>query len=259
MLKYIKVILKILPVLIWDYFAWMLRYSLKPSKYDLNKRFLKIQKLIKKVLKAFNVSLDEIDLEKYENSAKNDEARLIVANHISDFDPLIFIALAKRPITVVAKIQILRYPFVNRIIKILEGEFLDRDNLKQSLKVFKSIANKMEKYPNLDWLIFPEGTRNKINVYLPNQFHYGTFKPAMKTNININVFSLLGTQKILDIKCKNKKYPVTLKFDKTFAFDDYKEKSTVELSKEAHKLCLEGVQEIKERNLGLIEKVNQKH
>ena len=117
----------------------------------------------------------------------------------------------------------------------------------------------MEKYPNLDWLIFPEGTRNKINVYLPNQFHYGTFKPAMKTNININVFSLLGTQKILDIKCKNKKYPVTLKFDKTFAFDDYKEKSTVELSKEAHKLCLEGVQEIKERNLGLIEKVNQKH
>ena len=112
----------------------MLRYSLKPSKYDLNKRFLKIQKLIKKVLKAFNVSLDEIDLEKYENSAKTDEARLIVANHISDFDPLIFIAAAKRPLTFVAKIESEKYPLVGRVIKVIDGKFMDRGDLKQSLK-----------------------------------------------------------------------------------------------------------------------------
>ena len=259
MRKYLRVIAKLLPALVWAYISWIFRYSRHPEKYDINLRFKKVQTLIRKVLRAFNVSVNEIDVDKFESTLKEGKPRLIVVNHISDFDPLIFIAIAKRPITVVAKIQILHYPFVNRIIKILEGEFLDRDNLKQSLKVFKSIANKMGKYPNLDWLIFPEGTRNKINVYLPNQFHYGTFKPAMKTCINVNVFSLLGTQKILDIKCKNKKYPVTLKFNKTFTFDDYKEKSTVELSKEAHKMCLEGVQEIKERNLNLIEKANEKH
>ena len=119
-----------------------------PEKYDINTRFKKVQNLIKKVLVAFRVKVEEIDVDKFEASLKENEPRFIVANHISDFDPLIFIALAKRPITVVAKKQILSYPFVARIIKSLSGEFLDRDDLKQSLKVFKSIAKKIEENPS---------------------------------------------------------------------------------------------------------------
>ena len=150
MRKYLRVIAKILPALIWAYFSWIFRYSRHPEKYDINLRFKKVQTLIRKVLRAFNVTVNEIDVDKYDLTLKEGKPHLIVANHISGFDPLIFIALAKRPITFVAKKQILKLPFVGKVVKSLNGEFLDRDDLKQSLKVFKSIAQKMIDIPNLE-------------------------------------------------------------------------------------------------------------
>ena len=60
MFKYVRVVLKILPLLIFEYFAWILPYSINPKKYPFEKRFKKVQKLIIKVIKAFNiVSYDE--------------------------------------------------------------------------------------------------------------------------------------------------------------------------------------------------------
>ena len=54
MFKYVRVVLKILPLLIFEYFAWILPYSINPKKYPFEKRFKKVQKLIIKVIKAFN-------------------------------------------------------------------------------------------------------------------------------------------------------------------------------------------------------------
>ena len=259
MKKYLRVIIRILPALIWAYFSWMIRFSRHPEKYDINTRFKKVQNLIKKVLVAFRVKVEEIDVDKFEASLKENEPRFIVANHISDFDPLIFIALAKRPITVVAKKQILSYPFVARIIKSLGGEFLDRGDLKQSLKVFKSIDKKIEENPNLDWLIFPEGTRNKVNPLDPKPFHYGTFKPAMKTSIGVSVFSLIGTQRILNIKCKNKFNPIILKFNRNYFYEDYKDLKTVDLSTKAYEDCKNGVKSMAEYDKELVLKYNKKN
>ena len=111
MRKYLRVIAKLLPALIWAYFSWILRYSRHPEKYDINLRFKKVQTLIRKVLRAFNVTVNEIDVDKYDLTLKEGKPHLIVANHISGFDPLIFIALAKRPITFVGKKEILKLPF----------------------------------------------------------------------------------------------------------------------------------------------------
>ena len=55
MRKYLKVIIKCLPILVWAYISWIFRYSRHPEKYDLRLRFSKVQSLIRKVLKAFNV------------------------------------------------------------------------------------------------------------------------------------------------------------------------------------------------------------
>ncbi len=257
MIKYLKVIIKILPILLYDYFARLIKYSRHPEKYPLEVRFRRIQTLIIKVLNAFNVKVENFNIEEFYENYNPDKSNLYVANHISDLDPLIFVALSKKPLTFVGKIEIRKYPMVNRVIRALEGEFLDRNDLKQSLRVFKSIEKKMNEKPNLDWLIFPEGTRNRVNPSDTKEFHYGTFKAAMNSKSDINVFSLLGSHRVLDIKCKFKTYPVSLKFNHCYKYEEYSTKKTVELSSEAYKVCRSGVESLVPEDKKLVEKYNK--
>lgn len=258
MKKYLRVIIKCLPLLIWSY-GWIFRYSRHPEKYDLNLRFKKVQNLIKKVLDAFNVRYEKYNFDSLQSNCAIDNPNLFVCNHISDIDPLVFIALANRPIAVVAKKEIKSYPFVGRVITILNGVFLDREDLKQSLRIFKEIGNTMNEIKTMDWLIFPEGTRNKIDPTDTKPFHYGTFKPAMKNMLNINVFSILGSQRALNYKCKNKINPVFIKYNSTLKYDYYKDMKTVELSEEAYKICRAGVQSLIQDDKDLLIKYNKKN
>lgn len=256
MLKYLRVILKCGPMLIYSYFSWILKYSRHPEKYDINLRFNRVQKLLRKILLAFKVSYDEYSLDEF---YKNDKegSRLFVANHLSFIDPVLFIALSKRPLTFVAKKESLKMPFVGKIVKALSGEFLDRADLKQQLKVFMKVQKEMSENKNIDWVIFPEGTRNKEKVEEVHEFKYGSFKPAMKNNRPVYVFSLFGTQRVLDSKDKNKKYPISIKLDKIYTSEDYKNITTVELSKLAHEECQKGVTEIAKENKEILLTLNK--
>lgn len=243
MFKYLKVIVKCLPSLVWAYFAWMIKYSKAPEKYDIKLRYEKVQKLVRKVLRAFNVTLNEINLVDF-NDYKGENNRFIVANHLSDADPLIFLAFSDRPISFVAKKEILKYPFIGKVIKILNGEFIDRGDLKKQLISFKNIQNKANANKGCDWVIFPEGTRNKTDVKEVKDFHYGSFKPAMKNKMEIYDFSIMGSQRILSSKIKDRKYIVSIKLNKVFTPEYYENMSTIDLSKEAHDATQDGVTEL---------------
>ena len=127
------------------------------------------------------------------------------------------------------------------------------------LRVFKNVENKMKEIPDLDWIIFPEGTRNKVNVKEVQEFHYGSFKPAMRNELPIYVFSLLGTQRILDKKCKNKTYIIPLKLNKVISPDEYKNKSTVEVSELSYSLCDEGVKSLIKIDENFVKKFSKKN
>ena len=47
-------------------------------------------------------------------------------------------------------------PFVGKIVKALSGEFLDRADLKQQLKVFMKVQKEMSENKNIDWVILRE-------------------------------------------------------------------------------------------------------
>ena len=244
MKKYFIVICKILPYLIYSYFSWILPYSRHPEKYDVELRFKKAQILIRKVLIAFRTTFNEINFDKFNSEGRKDQSRFIVCNHISDCDPLLFIALSNKPVTFVAKKETRKFLFVGRIIRALGGEFLDRSDLKQELRVFINIRKRMISEPNVDWVIFPEGTRNKTDILNVQEFKNGAFKYAMKAEAPIYIFSILGSQRILDIKCKNKYYPVQIKLNKVITKEDYQNLSTVEVSSISHEACDNGVKEI---------------
>lgn len=259
MWKYFKVVVKVVFPVLFAYFSWMIKYSRHPEKYDLKLRFHKVQKLIRRILKAFNVSIRDIDLEKFNNVEASDKNRFIICNHLTDADPLILIAYAKRPITFVAKKETLKFPFVGRVIKILNGEFIDRQDLKMQLKIFKNVERKMKEIDGLDWIIFPEGTRNKNDVNTVQEFHYGTFKPAMRNKLDIYVLSILGSQRILDKKCNDKCYVIPLKLSKVIKAEEYEAKTTIDVSNEAYEACKEGVLSLVQEDLDLSIKFARKN
>ena len=49
MWKYFKVVIKVLFPIIWAYFSWIIRYSNHPEKYPFDKRWEKVQKIVRKV------------------------------------------------------------------------------------------------------------------------------------------------------------------------------------------------------------------
>lgn len=231
MLKYINVVFNVICPIIYAYFTWMIKYSRNPSKYPLEDRFYKLQKLIQKVLKAFNVKYDAKDYEEFFKN-RSEKPYLLIANHLSDIDPLIFIALSPKPITFVAKLETRKMILIGRCVRMLEGEFIDRNDLKQSLKIMKNIENKLNNNCPYDVMIFPEGTRNKTSeLVLP--YHHGTFRPAYKINANIQCFVIDGEQKILSFKDKSKEYIVTIKKSLSFNEKDYKNKTTNMIAQEA--------------------------
>ncbi|MFA6755095.1 MAG: lysophospholipid acyltransferase family protein [Bacilli bacterium] len=243
MIKYIIAIFTVVPILFFDYFAWILRYSLHPKKYPIEVRFAKVQKLAKQVLKFFRVKVNLETMNKYNDLFINSkESHLIVSNHLSDADPIIFMAYSKRPISFVAKIESKKFLFVGKIVKILDGEFLDRSNIKQQFKVMESIKDKLTYYKGLDFVIFPEGTRNKnpdiINLL---EFKNGAFHPAVKAMAPISVFALYGTNDILSFKSKKHINEIEINYIDTFYYDRYKNYTTYQLADLSSKLIKEAI------------------
>lgn len=254
MWKYFKVVIKVLFPLIFDYFTWILRYSLNPTKYSFEKRFNKVQKIVRKILNAFGVKIKVNNYEEYSENLKNTESLIYVCNHISFIDPLVFIAIAKRPFSIVAKKETKKMVLVGRIVKILEGEFLDREDLKQQLKCFMRVQKNLEE-KNRDYVIFPEGTRSQD--YNMKTFHHGSFRPAFKLKKPIYICSVVGCPKVLDIKDKGKYYPINFNFIEKINYDFYQNKTTNEIAEYAENLIKENINEVRPLNETEYNKINK--
>ncbi len=208
MFKYIVYVIKLLPVLIFDYFAWILPYSRHPKKYPLEKRFAKVQKLVKKVLKALKIDLDIENIELLNDSY----IKVFTPNHQSMADPLIFLALSNKPISFVAKIETKKMPIIGRVMRILEGKFLDRKDLRQQLNLLKEVEKSLINQEQ-SWFIFPEGTRNKdIEHVTINELHPGTYKIVLKSNVPLVPVVIEGTYRVLSTKTHQKRYVVHVSF-----------------------------------------------
>lgn len=259
MRKYLRAIILVGWRIIVAYFAWMIRFSRHPEKYSIEKRFEKIHKLSIKVLKAFGVVYNVKGLNEFYKNKKPGQNTLIVCNHLSDADPIIMMALAKSPLTFVAKKESEKFPFVGKVVKSIDGVFLDRGDLRQEIKQILKVQDMLKNYPNLDIVIFPEGTRNRSPLTDTLDFKHGSFRPAMKEGLDIAVFSVYGSQRILSYKCKNRYNPVELRHIKTFTKDDYKSLSTSEMAVLVHDMVNNSVKELRVEDKELMKKLNKKH
>ena len=133
-----------------------------------------------------------------EENVPKDEAVLYVANHRSMVDIVLTYTRCPGLTGFVAKNSIKKVPALRGWMKRLHCEFLDRDDLKQGMKVILNAISKVKH--GISIFIFPEGTRNRdkedTTSILP--FKDGSFKIAQKTGCKIIPVAITGTNHIFE-------------------------------------------------------------
>ena len=220
----IRTILIMVPKIIWAYFAWIISYYHKMDKIPLEKRYKKVKKIISDADKAFKVDLE---VEGKENIL--DQACCYVANHLSSTDPLIYFQVFDKPVAFLGKVEIQKYPVVGKLLTIGGGRFLKRDDPKQQLKVMMKVQDSLANN-EMNWFVFPEGTRNKDQLANIMRFHRGTFRAPMKAGVPIIPVVNYGAFRLLNTKHSYKSYPMNIKFLKPIYKEEYEGLTTEEVA-----------------------------
>ena len=119
-----------------------------------------------------------------EENVPKDEAVLYIGNHRSFFD--------------ISKQSITKIPVLGLWMKRLHCLFLDRDDIKQGLKVVLAAIDQVKS--GISICVFPEGTRckNKDDLTEVASFKEGTFKIATKSKCKIVPMAIMGTNEIFE-------------------------------------------------------------
>ena len=216
MFHYTKALSRAIPRVLVTYFFYLKKYAKHLDKYPRELRFNKMRNLSKHIVRAFEGEIQVFGLE----NIPTDSNFLMVSNHMSMIDPLPFMVSYEKPLAFVGKIELQKMPMVPAAFKSVEGEYIDRDNLRQSLKVMLRVEDDLKKGEK-SWMIFPEGTRIRDQLLPVQDFHHGTFRPAMKANVPIVPAAIYGTFRLLKSKPQFKKYPVLISFLKPIMPSEY--------------------------------------
>lgn len=124
-----------------------------------------------------------------------DRPVLFIGNHRSYFDILITYINVPGPTGYIAKKEMLRWPLLVNWMRNLHCLFLDRNDIKQGLKIILEAIDKIKS--GISICIFPEGTRNKVNHTFMD-FHEGSFKIAAKTGCPIVPMTIYNSADIFE-------------------------------------------------------------
>lgn len=108
---------------------------------------------------------------------------VFVANHRSYYDIPLMMTQIMGPIPLVSKIEVQKFPIVNKWMELLHCLFLDRKDPRQGMQVINDAAELIGEGHSVG--IFPEGTRYKGEEGEVGTFLAGAFRIASKSSAPI--------------------------------------------------------------------------
>ena len=143
------------------------------------------------------ISGTKVDARGVENIQK-DRAALYVLNHRSIFDIIITYAYMKDRTGFIAKKELSKIPIFSWWVRLGNGLFLDRDDIRQGMKTILTGIEYLK--DGVSMCIFPEGTRNKDNEDLTSlmEFHAGSFKLSEKSGAPVVPVAVYNTAQCLE-------------------------------------------------------------
>ncbi|WP_058486672.1 lysophospholipid acyltransferase family protein [Defluviitalea phaphyphila] len=184
------IIISIFSILFRIYYFIFKRSKSKKEQIAYSYKWL--QRICKGLLKCSGTKLTV----KGQKKIPKDTPILFIANHKSFFDIPILVNAVDIPMSFVGKIQLKKVPVVSFWMKKIGCIFMDRSDIRQSLKAINKGIQQLKEGHSL--LIFPEGTR--IIEENLGEFKKGSLKLATKSNVPIipiyihNAHYILETQ-----------------------------------------------------------------
>lgn len=134
-------------------------------------------------------TIDVVGLEKIPN-----QPVLFASNHQGNFDIPLLLGSIPHPVAFVAKVELQKLPLVSRWMKYMECVFIDRKDMRQSLRTIGSAIEILKSGQSM--VIFPEGTRSKSDEIQP--FKPGSLKMAARAGVKIVPVTIIDSYKIME-------------------------------------------------------------
>lgn len=204
--------------------AWikLCKYAKHTDDYSYEEKYKHIRYILKHVCKSGNINLHVTGLE----NIPEQDGFLMCGNHQGIFDIVAIVDSFERPLAAVLKKELAEIPFLKQVIQCTKSFPMDRDDVRQSMKVIQSTAKELKDGRNM--IIFPEGTRSKMGNQM-GEFHAGSFKCATMAKAPIVPFAFIDSFKVLDQDgCDPLK--VQLHYLQPIFYEEYKDLKTNEIA-----------------------------
>jgi len=119
---------------------------------------------------------------------------LFVSNHQGNFDIPLLIGYIEQPKGFIAKIELKKIPIINRWMEKINCVFIDRDDIRQSVKAIKRGTELLKSGKNM--VLFPEGTRSRSASL--GEFKSGGMRLALKSGVPIVPVTINNSYQILE-------------------------------------------------------------
>ena len=156
MIKWLIIVLLAIPRIIYSEIV-LLFMNANKKKYDLQKRYNVVRNTVIWVNKLTRRRYRMINPEILQNP--HSQGRVYVSNHLHVFDIMAIIENSPKPLIPISKKENSKVPFLTTHMKAIDTLCIDRENIRQSLKVCKK-AGELAKQ-GYDIVLYAEGHRSK--------------------------------------------------------------------------------------------------
>ncbi len=189
--------------ILWFIYFWLYLIAIQPALIKVNRleelgETAEHDRLTNETAKKWAqalVKLAGVTVEiKGEENIPTEGSVLFVSNHQGNFDIPILLGYIDKPKAFIAKIELLKLPLIRTWMTHLKCVFMDRSDIRQSLKVINQAASHLKE--GYSMVIFPEGTRSKSESL--GEFKPGSLKLALKAGVPIVPIAIRGSYKIME-------------------------------------------------------------
>ncbi len=221
-----RILLMVLRNLFFVPYGWikLCYYASHVDKYTTEQRYALLKLIDRRANRGGRI---RIETHGVENLPKED-GFIFYPNHQGLYDVLAIIEACPRPFSVVMKREVENIPFLKQVFACMKAYAIDRDDVKQSMKVILQVSKEVMEGRN--FLIFAEGTRSKKGNQLL-EFKGGSFKAAMKARCPIVPVALIDSYRSFDT---NSIRPLTVQvhFLEPLFHEEYESMKSVEIAAE---------------------------
>ncbi len=217
---------------IWFYYVCKYGNS---DRYTEEQRYHLLHGMMRRINRAGRVTIDAYGMDKL----PKEEGYIMFPNHQGLFDTLALFESHEKPFSAVVKKEMEHVFLVKQIIKLIQAQLMDRDDVRQSLQVIKQVAEEVK--AGRRYVIFAEGTRSRNGNELL-EFKAGTFKSAMMAKCPIVPVALIDAFKAFDTS-SIKKITVKIHYMEPILYEEYKDMKSTEIAAEVKRRIEEKIKE----------------